>query len=77
MKLPKTLYKVIHIYMVHHYVVSNYGWNVCKLEESVFEVRNYNFYSNILSTYFLKSKLKNKYVLETRKTSVMNSYSWF
>lgn len=58
MKLPKKLYKVIHIYMVHHYVASNYGWNVCKLEESVFEVHNYNFYSNILSTYYLKSKLK-------------------
>jgi len=32
--------------------------NICKLEESVFEMHNHNFYSNIFSTYFLKFKFK-------------------
>jgi hypothetical protein len=56
MKLPKTLYGGIDIYMGHHYGASNHGWNVCKLEENPFEMHNHNFYSNVLSTYFLKSK---------------------
>jgi len=56
MKPSKTLYGGIDIYMGHHYGASNHGWNVCKLEENPFEMHNHNFYSNVLSTYFLKSK---------------------
>jgi hypothetical protein len=77
MKVLEKIYKVIHIYMVHHYITSNYGWNVCKMEESVFEVHNYKFYSNILSTYLLKSKLKEKNCFKNKKTSAMSYHSWF
>ncbi len=44
--------------MMYHYVALNYDYNVYKLEGNEFEVHNHNFYSNILSTYVLKSKLK-------------------
>jgi len=60
-------YRGLHMYMVHQCILSSCGSLDAKWDERKSKPQNWDFHSNLLSIYLLKSKLGKQLCFRTNK----------